>query len=277
MSMTETTTKPAKRPVHVVRRTLLWEGDLVSLHVPERAKVLTFNQEGQKFTYLSFQFAIFGGKFVDVFVRPAGSDLIGTEVEGWLSIWEKRLSDSRVYRYIDIELADEADLDEPVSRSFKVVPNWPDEVEIGEGWMFYGIPHPFKRERTLRGAILLYPAGEKVRIRQTVALQPAEASAKCGPEPAEPMVETTETDDEVLVQAVPESVPAPKSEPVRMGEVPRQARKPRRAAKPAAEMVVETTNDPPAPVTPRADSAQLKELAEKGFGMRPQEGATAVF
>ena len=261
MSTETTPSVPSKRPVHVVRRTTLWEGDLVSIHVPERAKVLTFDQGGEKFTYLSFQFAIFGEKFVDVFVRSAGSELIGTEIVGWLSIWEKRLSDGRICRYIDVEPADEADLDEPAYREFKVVPNWPDEVEMREGWMFYGIPHPFKHERTLRGAILLYPLGDKVRIRKPAAEPAAKAAEVDQPAPAAAEPKPAET---VPAQTVPESVPAPKPKPVRMGEGPRQPQKTHRVAKPAAE-------------TPRADLAQLKELAENGFGLRPQEGTTAVF
>ena len=272
----ETTTQPVPTRHQVVSRKILWEGDLVYLYVPERAQVRTFDREGEKFTYLTFQLAICDGKAVDIFVKPAGSELIGSEVDGWPSICEKRLDDGRVYRYIEIELADESDLDEPVDRCITVVPVRADEVEILEGWTFFNIPHPFKRERKLRGTILLYPLGDKVRIRPTAAPQPAEAPADGEPEPTRQVVGTTGT-DELLAQAVSESVPAPKPEPVRMGEVPRQARKPRRAAKPVAETIVETTDDPPASVTPRVDPAQLAQLAESGFGLRQQDGAIPVF
>ncbi|MDO8407654.1 MAG: hypothetical protein Q7S95_00245 [bacterium] len=278
MSMTETTTQPAKRPAQVVvSRKIIWEGDIVAVTVPERAKVLFFNQEGQKFSYLAYRLQIFGDRFVNVHIRPAGRELVGTEVKGWLSIWEKQFANCEVYRYIDIEPVGETDQDEPISRCVAVVPTRASEVEIREGWTFYNIPHPTRRGGTLRGAILLYPAGDKVRIRKTADPQPVEIPAGSEPEPAKLETEATETEEvsaqtesepesaeTTLVQAMPESVPPPKPEPVRMGEVPR---KPRR----------DTDKKKSASTQPRIDPARLKELAEIGFAMREKEGAIKVF
>ncbi len=270
-----TTPSPSKRPARAVSRRTLWDGDLVSIHVPERAEVRIFDREGEKFTYLAFQFAIDGGKFIDVFVRPAGSELIGTEVEGWLSICEKR-ENGRVSRYIDIESVDEldeVDPDEPVDRCVTVVPVRASEVEIREGWTFFDIPHPFKRERTLRGAILLYPLGEKVRIRKTVDADPKPMKASVEAEYAEPVAEATEIGGVVLAQAAPEPEFVETNlgetpEPVRMGEMPRKPRSTSRRNTEKKKLVSKS---------PQVDPARLKELVENGFGMRPQEGATSVF
>ncbi len=283
------TTQPApgKRPVHVVRRRSLWDGDLVTILVPERAKVLSFKQGDEEFSYLAFRLHIHGDDFINVHVRPAGEELIGKKVKGWLSIWEKQLDDGRIYRYIDIDPVIGEDLKEPVNRWFRVVPNRPDEVEIREGWMFYNVPHPTKRGEILRGAILLFPPGEEIRlfrqVHKLVKDDPAEGDGVTRdkrwrkPRPNRDMGRVAEAHEREPVESATEAVetisrnaPVPASEPVRMGEVPRKLR---RKGKPNAKASPATTPDEPAPEPksqplPQSDLDKLKELATGGFGMR---------
>lgn len=163
--------------VEVVARTLLHEGAIVRIKVPEGVSKGTYENDTVSVPFLRFAINITGG-VVNVFVHTNDDTLRGKTIIAKVVVVEKALANGLKYLYVDLLPVDETT---PVTHRLSVMPgsNW-----SGPDYIIFHTPAPLEG----RGVVMLTPpkaklapgggnlAASSAPTREPVAPPPTQAS-----------------------------------------------------------------------------------------------------
>lgn len=132
-----------------VRRERIWFGGVVKVRIPKEARLGSCPIDGGELHYLQFCRPVKGGVIYH-FVHTEDEALVGKMIHAEVQLWQRTLSDTRKYFYLDFKPVDRS---VPLTHRCSVMSagdTWPND------WKQFVTPTP------IRGVVLFSPPEAKV-------------------------------------------------------------------------------------------------------------------